>query len=143
MAGGVLLAPVFTQIGPLCPLRRLTGVPCPFCGLRGGVTSLAHGDVLGSLQHSPLALLVVIAVVLASASLFRDRVFSRDRFPFGDGVPSVAEARARPGSVGVGGEPAPVSLGSRPWRGHLSDRGQAGLVGLSWLFQLHRYGYIT
>jgi Protein of unknown function (DUF2752) len=49
----------------LCPLRRLTGVPCPFCGMTRSVTALVHGDLGASLALNPGGILVVaLAAVL-------------------------------------------------------------------------------
>jgi hypothetical protein len=50
---------------PSCPLRSLTGIPCPLCGMTRGVEALVHGDVVGSLRLNPGALLLVVAAVVA------------------------------------------------------------------------------
>jgi len=39
----------------LCLFRELTGLPCPFCGGTTAAVRLGHGDVLGALRTSPLA----------------------------------------------------------------------------------------
>jgi hypothetical protein len=48
---------------PSCPLRSLTGIPCPLCGMTRGVEALVHGDVVGSLRMNPGALLLVLTAV--------------------------------------------------------------------------------
>jgi hypothetical protein len=48
---------------PPCPLRALTGVPCPFCGGTRGTLSLLHGDVLHSLALNPGVVLGIVAVL--------------------------------------------------------------------------------
>jgi len=51
--------------GVLCPLRTLTGVPCPMCGMTTSVEATVHlrlGDALGANPAGVLA--VVVAVVL-------------------------------------------------------------------------------
>lgn len=48
---------------PPCPLRALTGVPCPFCGMTRGTIALVHGDVLGALALNPGVLLAVVVGV--------------------------------------------------------------------------------
>jgi len=55
-------------LGPPCPLRTVTGVPCPFCGMTRGVTSLVHGQVSAAFSYNPGAFLVVaMALVLLVA----------------------------------------------------------------------------
>ena len=66
MAGGAAAAPLLAGIGPLCPVRRLTGIPCPGCGMRGGVTAIAHGDVVpAGFVSNPLAVALVLVVAAA------------------------------------------------------------------------------
>ncbi|HEX5017155.1 MAG TPA: DUF2752 domain-containing protein [Actinomycetes bacterium] len=51
-----------------CPLNALTGLDCPFCGGLRGTYALAHGDVLGALDHNlllPLYLVVLGGFVAA------------------------------------------------------------------------------
>lgn len=47
--------------GPLrllnCPLRALTGIPCPGCGTTHALLALGHGEVRAALWASPLAAL--------------------------------------------------------------------------------------
>jgi hypothetical protein len=47
---------------PACPLRALTGVPCPFCGGTRGALALLHGDLLHSLALNPGVLLAIVAI---------------------------------------------------------------------------------
>lgn len=39
----------------ICPLRTLTGIPCPFCGGTTAAVHLGRGDLRGALAASPLA----------------------------------------------------------------------------------------
>jgi hypothetical protein len=48
---------------PPCPLRALTGVPCPFCGGTRGTLALLHGDLLHSLALNPGVVLGIVAVL--------------------------------------------------------------------------------
>ena len=69
---GAFVHPLLPFTGPvLCPLRRVTGVPCPFCGMTRGVIALAHGDLFSSLTFNPGA---VVIVALAVAILVAWRV---------------------------------------------------------------------
>jgi hypothetical protein len=67
--GAMVLAsyavPLAPHVGPLCPLRRLTGVPCPFCGLTTGVVDVTHGHLAGGLLANPMAPLLVAATLAA------------------------------------------------------------------------------
>ena len=67
MLGSALALPVLPgHPGIICPLRALTGVPCPLCGMTTSVVDSAHGDVSGALAASPAGL---GAVLLAAALL--------------------------------------------------------------------------
>jgi hypothetical protein len=42
-----------------CPLRLVTGIPCPFCGMTRGVVDAVHGDIIGSLVFNPGAIVLL------------------------------------------------------------------------------------
>jgi len=48
---------------PECPLRALTGVPCPFCGMTRGTLAILHGDLFRSLALNPGVVLAVLVVL--------------------------------------------------------------------------------
>jgi hypothetical protein len=108
--------PVLTSHTPLalpCPLRTLTGVPCPFCGMTTAATRLGTGQLRAALAANPfillLAALTAVMAVLVVARL-------------------------------LGAAPAPA-----PWpppRQRTARRVVAVLVGISWLYQLYRFGFI-
>jgi hypothetical protein len=51
--------------GLVCPLRTLTGVPCPLCGLTTSVEDTVSGHVGAAVSANPGGvLLVLVAVVL-------------------------------------------------------------------------------
>jgi hypothetical protein len=53
---------------PPCPLRSVTGIPCPFCGMTRGVTAIVHGNFSAAFGLNPGAFLVVaMAIVLLVA----------------------------------------------------------------------------
>lgn len=59
---------------PGCPLRALTGLPCPTCGSTRLVEALVAGDALGALRWNPLlfcagALVALWALVSAGSRL--------------------------------------------------------------------------
>jgi hypothetical protein len=64
MLAGALVLPVLPgHPGMACPLRALTGVPCPFCGMTTSVVDSARGDVHGALAASPAGLAAVVLAV--------------------------------------------------------------------------------
>ncbi|WGY02163.1 DUF2752 domain-containing protein [Nocardioides sp. QY071] len=80
-----LLSPDHIEDGPvICPFRRVTGLPCPGCGLTRSWTYLAHGwwqDSLHAHPFGPLLALVVLglAVAVLRARLRRTPAPSLDR----------------------------------------------------------------
>jgi hypothetical protein len=96
-----------------CPLRTLTGVPCPLCGMTTAATSLAAGDLGAALAANPFVLLLA-GLTLAMAGLMAAR------------------------ALGWAGPPArwPAARRRRAWWA-------AGLLAAaSWAFQLHRFGWL-
>jgi hypothetical protein len=57
-----------------CPLRTLTGIPCPLCGLTRAVVAAMHGHLLESLRFNPAGMLVVLLAIALLAGLRLDRV---------------------------------------------------------------------
>lgn len=49
---------------PPCPLRTVTGIPCPLCGMTRGVTALVHGDFARALLMNPASYLMVALAIL-------------------------------------------------------------------------------
>jgi hypothetical protein len=114
VAGAAAVWPSFTSstgAGLPCPLRELTGVPCPFCGLTTAAIALVRGRAGAALQDNPL----IFGLALLAAAV----------------VPLVA-LRA----VGVMNLPRPWSPQRRRWWGSLA----LVVAAASWLFQLHRLG---
>jgi hypothetical protein len=70
-AGGLLLAPTLLRPGAhgpvLCPLRRVTGLWCPSCGMTRAFGWLAHGDFDQAVRYHPLAPVLLIEGIIVAA----------------------------------------------------------------------------
>jgi hypothetical protein len=96
-----------------CPLRTLTGIPCPLCGMTTAATGLAAGDLGAAMAANPFVLLLA-GFTLVMAVLMAARATGR--------VPGAAQ-----------------------WPGSRRRQGYwvaAVPVAASWLFQLHRFGWV-
>jgi hypothetical protein len=71
LVGGAMLAAAFIlpalpgHPGLPCPLKMITGVPCPMCGMTTSVEATVHLDLGGAFAANPAGIaLVVVAIVL-------------------------------------------------------------------------------
>jgi len=65
MLGVAAVRPLIpVELVPPCPLRTITGIPCPMCGMTRGVTALVHGDFAHALLMNPASYLAVALAVL-------------------------------------------------------------------------------
>lgn len=53
----------FIVFGYVCPFKRLTGLPCPGCGMTRAYLALLRGDISGAFQLHPLFPLVPLLAV--------------------------------------------------------------------------------
>lgn len=74
----------------VCPLRALSGLPCPGCGGTRAVVMLAHGDVLGAVALNPLV--SVGAVVVTAWAILRSIRPASGRDGSGGRLPAIAAA---------------------------------------------------
>lgn len=70
-----LLSPDHIEDGPVvCPFRRLTGLPCPGCGLTRSWVYAAHGWWRESFASHPFGLLLMAAVVVLAVTVAVRRI---------------------------------------------------------------------
>jgi hypothetical protein len=64
--GSPLAMGTHKQLGlPECNFMRLTGVPCPSCGMTTSFALVMHGDLAGSLGANPVGTLLAVCLLAA------------------------------------------------------------------------------
>ncbi len=78
---GLLLVPAAIALSvspidpvPPCPLRTVTGIPCPLCGSTRGVIAAVHGHLTEAIRLNPASILVLVLAVLVVAGWRVERV---------------------------------------------------------------------
>ena len=115
-AGAAVVYPVVhsaTGYSWPCPLRTVTGIPCPMCGMTTAATALVRGRVGDALTANPFVLVLAVGVVVML------------------GVVLLRWAGVLP-------SPRELVAGER----RLLRVGLTLLFLASWLFQLNRYDWI-
>jgi hypothetical protein len=65
MLGAALVLPVLPgDPGTPCPLRTLTGIPCPLCGMTTSVEATVHLNIAGALAANPVGIAAVLAAIV-------------------------------------------------------------------------------
>jgi len=73
LAFGTARSHIPGEPGLACPLRALTGVPCPGCGMTTGVTQLLAADPMGALRANPYSIPFVLLCLVAVATFLPSR----------------------------------------------------------------------
>lgn len=69
LAVAALLSPATVAAGPeLCPFRRMTGLPCPGCGLTRSWVALAHGDLGSAVAFNLFGPVFMAAAVIVTVA---------------------------------------------------------------------------
>ena len=115
-AGAAVVYPTVHRLTGLawpCPLRTVTGVPCPTCGMTTAATALADGRLHDALAANPFVLVLVAATVTMAV------------------VITLRAARLL-------GPPRPMGADAR----RAARASLVALFAASWVFQLHRYDWV-
>jgi len=64
LAGGAALAVLPVHAPLTCPLRAVTGVPCPLCGMTTSVVETVRLDVADALAANPGGVVAVVAALV-------------------------------------------------------------------------------
>jgi len=77
LATGLALAYTSLRLPLICPLRTVTGIPCPFCGMTTGTVEVLRGNFGGAFAANPFSLgflpALFLGVVYRVRRIFRDR----------------------------------------------------------------------
>jgi len=75
LGASFVLAPEHIEDGPvICPFRRLTGLPCPGCGLTRSWVYLAHGWWREGFAANPFGIVLAVVVLALALAVLRARV---------------------------------------------------------------------
>ncbi len=72
LVGAVAYAQGLPHIPWACPLRSLTGVPCPTCGMTRAFVALASGDLATAVQQHAFAPVLAVSFVLIAGHWLRE-----------------------------------------------------------------------
>lgn len=64
LAAAIVLPLLPGTPGLACPLRTLTGVPCPLCGMTTSVEAIVRLDLGGALRTNPAGLAIVAGAIV-------------------------------------------------------------------------------
>lgn len=116
LGAGVFLALTSLRLPLVCPLRLLTGVPCPLCGMTSGTVSVLRGDLHSAMLANPFSL------------------------PFVAGLITLISYKLK--AVFAGGQTSKVRGLPHAHRSWIVVAALILAASLSWVFQLSRFGLI-
>lgn len=92
------VGPDEAEHGPvLCPFRRVTGLPCPGCGLTRSWVDLLHGDLAAAMTANPFGIVALVCGLLVvggvAVALVRRRPIPSYDEIFGSRAPATTRRR--------------------------------------------------
>jgi len=67
-------------VGPVCLLKKATGIPCPSCGATRSMIALIHGDFLKAILWNPMGLLLFGGLIIFPFWLMHDLTLKKNSF---------------------------------------------------------------
>ncbi|MBL4716421.1 MAG: DUF2752 domain-containing protein [Bacteroidia bacterium] len=64
----------------VCIFKNITGIPCPSCGTTRSVLAILKGNVIDSIGHNPLGLVMVLLLAILPIWIIIDFVFGKNSF---------------------------------------------------------------
>lgn len=61
---GVYIIIMNLVAGKVCPMRMVSGFPCPGCGITRSLWLLCQGDIAGSIRIHPMGILIIPGMIL-------------------------------------------------------------------------------
>ncbi len=62
----------------LCPIKRVTGYPCPSCGSTRSVRAIMQGDLVGAIYWNPLGLVIFMILIICPFWIAFDYCFKKE-----------------------------------------------------------------
>lgn len=81
LGAGAFLALSSLRLPLICPLRLITGVPCPLCGMTTGTVAVLRGDLESALSANPFSVPFVGAVIVGIFFKFKSVFTERPPWP--------------------------------------------------------------
>jgi len=64
-------------VGPVCLLKKTTGIPCPSCGSTRSMIALVHGELIEGILWNPIGLILFCGLIIFPIWLVYDFCFRK------------------------------------------------------------------
>ncbi len=62
----------------VCPIKKISGYPCPSCGSTRSVMNLLEADFLGAINANPFGIIIFLTLLIGPIWLFYDFISKKD-----------------------------------------------------------------